>query len=324
MKGVMLDAASLGTGLDFSGLQAQLTEFTSWPATKPEQVAERIQGMDAVLVNKVQLSRALLEQAKNLKLICVMATGMNNVDLAAAAELGIEVRNVQAYGTASVAQHTLMLMLALATRLPLYQRSLAAGDWQQAPAFCLMQHPVTQLAGKNLLLVGYGELGQAVGKLVTALGMNVLIAARPGKRDDPRPTLDELLPQADVITFHCPLNESTRGLLNAQNLQKAKPDLLVVNAARGGIVDEQAALDALRNGQIAGLAVDVLTEEPPRNGNPLLDALQEPLNLIVTPHNAWIAPEARQNIVDLTLQNLQQFQTRLKATGQTVKAGLDS
>lgn len=309
MKGVMLDAASLGSGLDFSGLQAQLDELIIWPVTTPEQVAERIQAMDVILVNKVQLNRTLLEQTKNLKLICVMATGMNNVDLAAAAELGIEVCNVQAYGTASVAQHTLMLMLVLATRLPLYQQSLVAGDWQKAPAFCLMQHPVTQLAGKNLLLVGYGELGQAVGKLAGAFGMQLLIAARPGKSDDSRPTLDELLPQADVISFHCPLNESTRGLLNAQNLQKAKPDLLVVNAARGGIVDEQAALDALRNQQIAGLAVDVLTEEPPRHGNPLLDALQESLNLIVTPHNAWIAPEARQKIVDLTAQNIRQYQS---------------
>ncbi|MBE0508273.1 MAG: D-2-hydroxyacid dehydrogenase [Marinospirillum sp.] len=310
MKGVMLDADSLGCGLNFSDLQAQLDELVIWPTTSPEQVAKRINDFNVVLVNKVQLNRALLEQAKSLKLICVMATGMNNVDLEAAAELGIEVRNVQAYGTASVAQHTLMLMLALATRLPLYQQSLAAGDWQQAPAFCLMQHPVTQLAGKNLLLVGYGELGQAVGKLANAFGMKLLIAARPGKSDDHRPTLDELLPQADVISFHCPLNESTRGLLNAHNLQRTKPDLLVVNAARGGIVDELAALDALRSRQIAGLAVDVLTEEPPRNGNPLLDALQESLNLIVTPHNAWIAPEARQKIVDLTAQNIQQHQAK--------------
>ncbi|SFX19426.1 D-2-hydroxyacid dehydrogenase [Marinospirillum alkaliphilum] len=304
MKGVLLDGNSLGPGMDFSSIRAQLSELVIWPATQPEAVAERITDAEVLLVNKVYLGRNELLAAQKLQLICVLATGMNNIDLNAAAELGIPVRNVQAYGTASVAQHTLMLMLALATRLPLYQRSVAAGEWQQSPAFCLMQHPVTQLAGKTLLLVGHGELGREVERLAQAFGMQVQIAARPGNTQDHRPALDSLLPLADVISFHCPLNTDTHNLLNAERLQRVKSDLLVVNAARGGIVNETDALNALREGRIGGLAVDVLSEEPPVRGNPLLDALNEPLNLIITPHSAWLAPEARQKILDLTAQNI--------------------
>jgi glycerate dehydrogenase len=304
MKGVLLDGDSLGIGLDFSSIHAQLDEPVIWPTTGPEDLQERIRDADVLLVNKVYVGREAMLAARQLKGICVLATGLNNVDLKAAEQLGIPVCNVTAYGTASVAQHTLMLMLSLATRLPLYQRSVAAGAWQQASTFCLMQHPVTQLSGKKLLLVGYGTLGREVGRLAESFGMALLIAARPGDPDDPRPTLDQLLPQADVISFHCPLTETTRNLLDHKRLHRIKPGLLVINAARGGIVNETDALNALREGRIGGLAVDVLSEEPPVRGNPLLDALNEPLNLIITPHSAWLAPEARQKILDLTAQNI--------------------
>lgn len=304
MQGVLLDAASLGEGVDLSPLRQELTELNVWPGTQPEEVSERLQGAEVVIVNKVVLDRNALESAKQLKAICVLATGLNNIDLKAAEDLGIQVFNVQAYGTASVAQHAFTLLLALATRLTQYQKSVAAGDWQKSPFFCLMQYPVTQLAGKKLLLVGHGELGKEVERLTTALGMEVMVAARPGKSNDSRKPFAELLPEADAVSFHCPLTEETRDLLNADNLKTAKPDLLVVNAARGGIVNEQAALTALQEGRIGGLAVDVLTQEPPKDGNPLLDALNEDLNLIVTPHSAWITPEARQKIVDLTAENL--------------------
>lgn len=304
MKGVILDAASLGTDVDFSSLEQQLSELVSWPASKPDEVSARIEDAEVVITNKVPLTRALLQQASHLKLICVMATGTNNIDLSAAEDLGIIVRNVEAYGTASVAQHTLMMMLALATRQPMYQSAVAAGEWQQADMFCLMNYPVMQLQGKNLVLVGHGELGKAVARLAEAFGMQVQIAARPGRSDDPRPTLDSLLPQADVISFHCPLTNTTCDLLNKQQFARCKSSVLVINAARGGIVNEKDAIDALREGQIGGLAVDVLTEEPPRHGNPLLDAMKERLNLIVTPHSAWLSPEARQRIVELTAANI--------------------
>ncbi|WP_114417690.1 D-2-hydroxyacid dehydrogenase [Marinospirillum perlucidum] len=304
MRGVLLDAASLGEAVDFSILEKQLSQLTIWPTTQRDQVQERIEDAEVIIVNKVVLQREDLEAAPHLKGICVLATGLNNIDLEAAKDLNIQVYNVQAYGTASVAQHTLMLLLSLATRLPLYQKSVAAGDWQAASFFCLMQHPVTQLAGKKLLLVGRGELGREVERLTQALGMEILYAARPGKETQEARPFDELLPQADAVSFHCPLTEETRDLLNADNLKTAKPDLLVVNAARGGIVNEEAALQALRAGHLGGLAVDVLTQEPPVAGNPLLDALKEELNLIVTPHSAWITPEARQKILELTAENL--------------------
>lgn len=312
MRGVFLDAASLGEDVDLQPVVQQLSEVSIWPQTKPEQVVERIAAAQVVLVNKVHLGEAELAQARHLKLICVLATGMNNIDLEAAARLGISVHNVRGYGTESVAQHSLMLLLALATRLPLYQKSLLAGDWQKSAQFCLMQHKTTQLAGKTLLLVGRGELGQRVAELAQALGMQVMFAART---DDPHAgdaSFQALLPQADAVSFHCPLTPATTHLLDAALLAQAKPSLLIVNTARGGIVDEQAALNALRRGQIAGLAMDVLTTEPPVQGHPLLEALDEELNLIMTPHSAWISPEARQNILGLTAKQLAAWQAQNK------------
>lgn len=304
LKGVILDAASLGEGVNFAPLEQQLADFVRWDSTGPDQTLTRIQGAHVVFTNKVVIDAAMMRAADNLKLICVLATGTNNVDIAAAEALGIEVRNVNAYGTASVAQHTLTLMLALATRLVPYQRSVQQGEWQRASMFCLMHHPVMQLSGKTLVLVGHGELGQEVERLALAFGMHVKVAARPGKTDDTRPSLDTLLPEADVVSLHCPLTPDTQHLINQDNLALCKPTALLVNCARGGIIHEQDALNALRQGLIGGLAVDVLTQEPPRDGNVLLDALHEGLNLIVTPHSAWLAPEARQRIIELSGKNV--------------------
>ncbi|MCC5880017.1 MAG: D-2-hydroxyacid dehydrogenase [Idiomarina sp.] len=311
LKGVMLDAASLGDGVDFGPLQSRLSEFKEWSGTETKDVSARIADYDVVFTNKVVLDRDVLSKAKHLKLVCVLATGLNNVDLEAAAKLGIEVKNVQAYGTASVAQHTMMLMLSLATRLAQYQASVSAGEWQTAERFCLMQYPVMQLQGKHLVLVGHGELGGEVERLALAFGMQVHVAARPGKSDDPRPPLSELLPLADVVSLHCPLTDDTRDLLSREQLALCKPEVLIVNCARGGIVNERDAVDALREGRIGGLAVDVLTSEPPRDGNPLLDALHERLNLIVTPHSAWLSPEARQRIIELSATNLEDYMSKL-------------
>jgi len=309
MNAVILDADSLGTGVDFSPIEQRVSKITRWPSTAANEVNERIADADIVLTNKVQLTRASLTHAKNLKWVGVLATGMNNVDLAAADALNITVKNVSAYGTASVAQHTLMLMLALATRLPQYQAAVAAGAWQTSPMFCLMDYPVLQLQGKNLVIVGHGELGQAVAHLEQAFGMQVQVAARAGAKDDARPSLASLLPTADVISFHCPLTEQTRDMLALAELSDCKPSALILNVARGGIVNETAIVHALRQGLIGGYAADVLTVEPPTNGNPLLDALHEGLNLIITPHSAWLAPEARQRIIDLTAENIQAMAT---------------
>ncbi|WFM73185.1 D-2-hydroxyacid dehydrogenase [Halomonas sp. CKK8] len=309
MKAVILDAASLGPDIDLAPIRQHLDILDVHDQSTRDQAAERLAGAEVAIVNKVVLDAQTLDALPALRLICVLATGTNNIDMAAAKRLGIAVKNVTAYGTASVAQHTLMLMLALATRLPLYQRDVAEGRWNQSPFFCLMGHTTLQLEGKRLVIVGQGELGSKVARLAQAFGMHVDFAARPGNEaHDSRPGLRDLAPEADVISLHCPLTEATRHLVDDALLASLKPDALLVNCARGGIIDEQAALEALRQGRLGGLGVDVLPEEPPRDGHPLLDALGEPLNLIVTPHNAWITPEARQRIVALTADNLRGWQ----------------
>ncbi len=308
MKAVLLDAASLGPDIDLSPIREQVESLAVHDQCSTAEARQRLAGARVAIVNKVVLDGPTLEALPELKLICVLATGTNNIDMASAERLGITVKNVSAYGTASVAQHTLMLMLALANRLPLYQRDVAEGRWGQSPFFCLMDHGTLQLEDKHLVIVGQGVLGNRVARLAEAFGMQVTFAARPGKTDDTRPTLAELAPAADIISLHCPLSEATRHLVNAELLATLKPEALLVNCARGGIIDELAALEALREGRLGGLGVDVLPVEPPRDGHPLLDALGEPLNLIVTPHNAWITPEARQKVVTLTADNLRDWQ----------------
>ncbi len=309
MKAVILDADSLGHDIDLTPIRDCVDTLEVHPLSTTEQSAERLAGARVAIVNKVVLDAATLEALPELRLICVLATGTNNIDMTTAERLGIEVRNVSAYGTASVAQHTLMLILALANRLPLYQQDVRDGRWNQSPIFCLMDHRTLQLEGKHLVVVGQGELGSKVAQLGEAFGMRVSFAARPGNEaNDSRRGFHELAPKADVISLHCPLTDATRHLINAEVLEKLKSDALLINCARGSIIDELAALDALRDGRLGGLAIDVLPKEPPREGHPLLDALAEPLNLIVTPHNAWITPEARQRIVSLTVGNLRTWQ----------------
>ncbi|OOV88322.1 D-2-hydroxyacid dehydrogenase [Oceanospirillum linum] len=307
-KGVLLDAASLGHDIDLSELKETLGQLKIYDKTEPDQVIERIQGADVILTNKVIINASAIANADNLKLICVLATGVNNVDLEAASQAGIPVSNAVAYGTHSVAQHTLMLMLMLTTRQPLYQSAVADGEWNKSPFFCLMQHPVSELAGQHLVIVGSGELGRKVAQLAKAFEMKVSFSARPGNEaDDGREPLAQLLPKADILSLHCPLTEATKNLIDAGLLSLAKPELMIINCARGGIVNEKDVLATLKAGKIGGYGTDVLTQEPPVNGNPLLDALQENLNLIITPHNAWISQHARQNIIDQTTRSIQTF-----------------
>lgn len=306
-RAVFLDHASLDLGdLDMSPLREVFGELVLHPASSAEQVAERLQGAQVAISNKVRLDAETLAACPELKLILVSATGTNNIDLAAARARGIVVANCQGYGTASVAQHCLMLLLALATRLPDYQAAVRDGAWQRASQFCLLDFPIIELEGKTLGLLGHGELGGAVARLAEALGMRVLLGALPGRpaRADRLP-LDELLPQIDVLTLHCPLTEQTRNLIGARELQLMKPQALLINTARGGLVDEQALADTLRAGHLGGAAFDVLSEEPPRQGNPLL--ADDIPRLIVTPHNAWGSREARQRIVAQLAENASAF-----------------
>lgn len=307
MKAVLLDAASLGDDVDLGPISAAVDELVVHQHSDSGQCLTRLAGAQAAIVNKVVLNAETLAALPDLRLICVMATGTNNIDTEAATRLGIVVRNITAYGTASVAQHTMMLMLALANRLPCYQRDVSAGHWQQSNAFCLMDHRTMQLADKHLVIVGQGDLGQRVAQLAKAFGMRVSFCARPGNEgSDSRVALTQLAPAADVISLHCPLTRHTRLLINQSLLDTLKPGALLINCARGGIVDDEAALAALRQGRLGGLGVDVLPQEPPANGHALLSALQDGLNLMVTPHNAWITPEARQTVVDMTAANLRQ------------------
>lgn len=321
MKAVILDAASLGDDVDLTPIAAVVDELVIHQHTDPEQCLPRLEGAQAAISNKVVLDAGVLSALPGLELICVMATGTNNIDTEAAARLGIAVRNITAYGTASVAQHTMMLMLALANRLPCYQHDVSVGRWQQSAAFCLMNHKTLQLAGKHLVIVGQGELGQRVAQLAAAFGMRVSFCARPGNEaNDSRPALARLAPTADVISLHCPLTEHTRHLIDTRILNALRPGALLINCARGGIVDDEAALSALRGGRLGGLGVDVLPHEPPRDGHVLLDALQDGLNLIVTPHNAWITPEARQTVVDMTAANLRQAKVQAQVQPQAPDA----
>ena len=306
-RAVFLDHQSLDLGdLDLSPLEQQFDSLQLYPATTPAQVAERLQGATAVISNKVMLDAASLAANPQLELILVAATGTNNVDLNAARAQGITVCNCQGYGTPSVAQHTLALLLALATRLCDYRQAVAEGQWAKASQFCLLDYPIVELEGKTLGLLGHGELGGAVARLAEAFGMRVLLGQIPGRPPrEGRLPLEELLPQVDALTLHCPLNEQTRHMIAARELALLKPGALVVNTARGGLIDEQALADALRAGHLGGAATDVLSVEPPANGNPLL-ATDIP-RLIVTPHSAWGAVEARQRIVGQLADNAQGF-----------------
>jgi len=306
-RAVFLDHDSLDLGdLDLAPLKAAFGELTLHPATAPEQIAERLRDAQVVITNKTPITAATLQACPALKLVLVAATGTNNVDLAAAREHGVVVSNCQGYGTPSVAQHTLMLLLALATRLPDYQQAIRAGQWQQAKQFCLLDFPIVELEGKTLGLLGHGELGGAVAKLAEAFGMRVLLGQLPGRppRADRLP-LEELLPQVDALTLHCPLNEHTKNLIDAPQLALMKPTAFLLNTARGGLVNEQALADALRRGHLGGAATDVLTVEPPSAGNPLL--AEDIPRLIVTPHSAWGSREARQRIVGQLTENAEAF-----------------
>jgi glycerate dehydrogenase len=304
---VFLDHSTLDLGdLDLGPLRQAFDQLTLHDLSTPEQVIERLRGAKVAISNKVMIHAATFAACPDLKLVLLTATGTNNVDLDAARAHGVTVCNCQGYGTPSVAQHTLLLLLALATRLTDYHDAVRAGRWQRSNMFCLLDFPIIELEGKTLGLLGHGELGSAVARLAEAFGMRVLLGTLPGRppREDRLP-LHELLPQIDALTLHCPLNEHTRNLIGAAELALMKPTALLVNTARGGIVDEQALADALRSGHLGGAAFDVLTQEPPSAGNPLL-APGIP-RLIITPHSAWGSREARQRIVSQVTENARAF-----------------
>jgi len=282
-------------------------QWRDYPATSAADVVERLAGATIAVTNKVPLRAADLARLPDLKMIAVAATGTDIVDLAAARERGIVVANIRNYSLVSVPEHVFTLMLALRRNLTAYARDVAAGKWQTAPQFCLFDHPISDLSGSVLGIVGYGALGRRVAQIGRAFGMQIVVTSRSPVPDGDVEVLPlaELLRVADVISLHLPLNEATRHMISAPELASMKRTALLINTARGGLVDEAALADALRAGVIGGAGFDVLSQEPPKDGNPLL-SLNQP-NFILTPHVAWASGGAMQTLADMLVDNLEAF-----------------
>ena len=308
MQSVFLDFGSVSTGddLDTGALRRLLPGLRVYDVTTESQVDERIAGCHVVLCNKAEITRSRIEGNPQLKLVALTATGVNNVDLAAAREAGVAVCNIRDYCTPSVVQHVFATLLSLTHSIRQYDEALKRGEWQKGEQFTLLNFPVRELAGRTMGIVGFGVLGRAVARVAEAFGMQVLVARRPGAPAAPgRIELDELLPQVDVLSLHCPITEHTRGIIGAAQLAHMKQDAVLINTARGGLVDAEALAEALRAGRLGGAAIDVLVQEPPVDGNPLL--APDLSNLIVTPHTAWAAKESRQRAIDELASNVGDF-----------------
>jgi glycerate dehydrogenase len=307
MKITVLDSKPLDVGdMDWAPLR-ELGEVMLHDNTSPGQINERMQGAQAVFSNKVEIGSPAMDAAPQLKFIGVLATGYNNVDVAAARERGIAVCNVPGYGTNFVAQTTIALLLELCQRVGAHDAAIRAGQWQKEGAFSFWNGPLTDLEGKTLVIVGLGAIGRRVAGIAESLGMHVIAAQLPGREgsDDefPRLPLDEALAHADVVSLHCPLSPQTLELINAQRLRLFKPSALLVNTARGLLVNDDDLASALRDGTIAGYAADVLSQEPPPENHPLLGAP----NCILTPHYSWASPQSRQRLLNIAVENLRDF-----------------
>ena len=307
MKAVFLDYSTMGEGLDLAPLRNVVSELVVHDATDDDDVAERIADTDAILTNKIRLTPALLEGAPRLRFIGLTATGTDNVDLDAARRYNIAVTNIRDYCTESVVEHVFGVLLMLTHSLPLFQTSVREGLWQTASDPFLLNHPIRELSAMTLGIVGHGVLGQGVATMGRAFSMRVIVSARPGSDAVPedRVAFDDFLESADVISLHCPLNDDTRGLFGADQFRRMRRSAILINTARGGLVDSAALAAALDNGDIYAAAVDVLPKEPPVRGDPLLDYTGD--NLIVTPHIAWATNEARQNAIDELARNIEAF-----------------
>jgi glycerate dehydrogenase len=307
LRAVFLDYGTVSSGdLDLAPLERALPGIVIHERSTQADVPARIAGFEAVLANKSVIDGATIRANPQLKLVALTATGVDNVDLSAARAAGVAVCNLRDYCTASVAQHAFAMLLALTHRLADYHALVASGRWQHAGQFSVFPYPFRELRGRVLGIVGYGTLGKAVAGLGRAFGMQIEIANRPGgERADGRRDLDAMLPDLDVLTLHCPLTDATRNLVSRERLAQMKPDAVLINTARGALVDTRALADALRAGQIGGAGIDVLEREPPPPDHPLLDPSIP--NLIATPHVAWAAREARQRCLEELALNVESF-----------------
>ena len=305
MKIVILDGKALNPGdLSYDSLK-QFGDVTIYQRTESEaETIQRIGDSEIVLVNKVPITEAVLNACPNIKLICVQATGYNIVDCKACADRGIPVTNVPTYGTAAVAQFTMALMLEMCHRIGLHNHSVHQGDWIKADSFCYWLTPQMELAGKTLGIIGFGRIGRAVGNLAKAFGMKVITYNRSqceeGRQIAEYVDLETLFTQSDIISLHCPLFPETEKIINAANIAKMKDGAMLVNTARGGLVDEKALVAALESGKLRYAAVDVVSAEPMKADNPLLKTRK----CIITPHIAWAPVESRQRLMDCVEENI--------------------
>ena len=308
MKIVILDATALNPGdLSYDCIN-QFGDVTSYDRTDGEALTiERIGDNEIILVNKVPITETVLAACPNIKLICVPATGYNIVDVEACARRGIPVTNVPSYGTAAVAQFTIALMLELCHRIGLHNHSVHQGDWTRSTNFCYWLTPQMELEGKTLGIVGFGRIGQAVGKLAKAFGMHVLAYNRSqcdeGRAIADYVDMDTLFRESDFISLHCPQTAETVNLINRETIAQMKDGAMLINTARGGLVDETALVEALESGKLRGAAVDVVSQEPMKADNPLLTTRK----CIITPHIAWAPVESRQRLLDCVVENIRAF-----------------
>lgn len=296
MNIVIFDGYTINPGdLSWDKLDALCDKLTVFDSTSEDKALSRLTGNEILMTSKCPITRELMENSPQLKYIGCTATGYNNIDVEAAADLGIAVTNIPAYSTDAVAQHTIALMLELANHVALHNASVQKGDWAENPYFCYWKKPVTLLAGKSLGIVGYGAIGKRVAEIARALGMEIRIYSQ-----DPAATM-----KSDFISLHCPLTKENQKMVNAEFLINMKPGAVLINTARGGLVDERALADALKTGFIGGAALDVLAEEPPSENCPLIGLD----NCIITPHIAWSPKEMRQAVIDILADNLQSWLT---------------
>ena len=312
MHAVFLDYKTVDANdLDLGSIEALLPEIVVHSFSNQEEVLSRIEDVEVAIANKVVFDANVFARATKLKLICVTATGTNNIDLEAAKQSGVVVCNIRDYCTESVVQHVLLSMLTLKHSSRDYSASMDNGDWQEGNSFSLLQHPITELSGKSLGIIGYGVLGQGVARAATTLGLRVLISESFAENNKPdegiaRVPFDTLLAESDIISLHCPLTDNTEGLFDETAFKKMKSSAILINTARGGLIDDHALIKAIEDKAIAGAAIDVLNQEPPDSDHPLMQ--KQYSNLIITPHIAWAAREARQRALDRIAENIEAFQ----------------
>lgn len=303
---VFLDQATL-PDVDLQPLQRLALPLICYPYTKADEVLARLAHATVAIVNKVELNAATLAQLPLLKLICVTATGINNIDVVAARQSGITVCNARDYARHAVPQQAMALLLGLFNQITAYHQAVQQGAWSNSPQFCWLGYPIRQLAGLNFTVVGYGGLGQATARLAEAFGMRILIAERPGSTNirEGRLSFQQALQQADVLSLHCPATTDNHCLLNAETLSWLKPSAVVLNTARGSLIDAEALAEALKNGRLAGAGLDVLDIEPPPANHPLLQP--DVPHLLISPHVGWASQQAMQQLVVQSADNIRCF-----------------